>query len=61
MGMGAEFWIGLLVVVAVILVLSLIGDLVLEHGSFWLFLLITIVVSGLLLAVFQVVRQLAGG
>ncbi len=45
-----ELLIGIVVMVAVILVFSKLGDIALEHGSLWLFLALTIIGSGLFLA-----------
>jgi hypothetical protein len=45
-----SIWVIVVLFLAGLLVLSKIGDFVLERGSFWGFLLISIVVSGLLLA-----------
>jgi hypothetical protein len=46
-------WVIVILFLGGLFALSKIGDFVLERGSFWGFLLISIVVSGLLLALIE--------
>src|SRR4029453_6311201 len=52
---GMSIWVIVIVFLAGLFALSKIGDFVLERGSFWGFLLISIVVSGLLLALIETI------
>jgi hypothetical protein len=50
-----SIWVIVILFLAGLFALSKIGDFVLERGSFWGFLLISIVVSGLLLALIETI------
>jgi hypothetical protein len=51
-----SIWVILVLFLAGLFALSKLGDLLLERGSFWGFLLISIIVSGLLLAVIEAAK-----
>lgn len=55
--MGWQFWFGLLLVCTVILGLSKLGDIALDRGHFWLFMVLGIAGSGLLLALISAAKQ----
>jgi hypothetical protein len=52
---GMSIWVIVILFLGGLFALSKIGDFVLERGSFWGFLLISIVVSGLLLALIETI------